>query len=64
MNLGVHNVEQLRQNVNTVKNSSPLTPHEGEEVERVGPKLAAKWGPHFGPATKQEEEKAKEKAES
>lgn len=48
-NLGVHTVEQLRQNVEIVKNFRPLGPEDWARIEEIGPKLAAKWGAHFGP---------------
>jgi len=48
-NLGVHTLEQLRQNVEIVKNFRPLGPEDWARIEEIGPKLAAKWGEHFGP---------------
>jgi predicted aldo/keto reductase-like oxidoreductase len=50
VNLGVHTVEQLRQNVEYVKQYRPLTVEEHEQLRQQGQKLAAQWGPHFGPA--------------
>ncbi len=48
-NLGVHNVEQLRQDIEFVKRFKPLSAREQEEVEKLGKQLAADWGTHFGP---------------
>jgi predicted aldo/keto reductase-like oxidoreductase len=50
VNLGVHNVEQLRQNVEMVKRFEPLSSEEQEEAAKLGRQLAADWGEHFGPA--------------
>lgn len=49
-NLGVHSVEQLRQNVEMVKRFKPLSPEEEKEAAKLGRQLAADWGEHFGPA--------------
>jgi len=48
-NLGVHNVEQLRQNVEIVKRYRPLSSEEQKEASKLGRQLAADWGEHFGP---------------
>jgi aryl-alcohol dehydrogenase-like predicted oxidoreductase len=48
-NLGVHNVEQLRKNVEMVKGFQPLSPDEQAKVTELGKQLAKQWGPHFGP---------------
>lgn len=50
VNLGVHTVEQLRQNVEYVKQYRPLSVEEHEQLRQQGQKLAVQWGPHFGPA--------------
>jgi uncharacterized protein len=50
LNIGVHNVEQLRKNVEMVKNYRPLTPEEQDRCAALGKELAAKWGQHFGAA--------------
>ncbi len=50
-NLGVHTVEQLRQNVEIVKRFQPLSPEEQQTLARLGRKLADKWGAHFGPVS-------------
>jgi hypothetical protein len=50
-NLGVHTAEQLDANVEMVKRFHPLSPEEQSKAIEMGRKLAAEWGPHFGPAT-------------
>jgi predicted aldo/keto reductase-like oxidoreductase len=49
VNLGVHNREQLRQNVELVRNFQPLSAAEQAELADVGKQLAQQWGEHFGP---------------
>ncbi len=49
LNLGVHNREQLRQNVAMVKSYQELTQDEQEQLRTLGKELAQQWGPHFGP---------------
>ena len=49
VNIGVHNVRQLRQNVELVKRFRPLEPDEKTRVDELGTELARTWGPHFGP---------------
>lgn len=49
VNLGVHTIEQLREDVQIVSRFRPLEPAEWKKIEELGPQLAAKWGPHFGP---------------
>ncbi|MEI8373875.1 MAG: aldo/keto reductase [Planctomycetota bacterium] len=49
VNIGVHDAEQVRKNVQIVKNFRPLSTEERSLLERVGRELAKKWGPHFGP---------------
>ena len=49
-NLGVHTVEQFRQNLAVVQRFQPLTSDEQERLTIVGRELAKEWGPHFGPA--------------
>ncbi len=48
VNLGVHNRNQLRQNVAMVKNFQPLSDDDQKELTVLGRKLARQWGPHFG----------------
>ncbi|MDP7287052.1 MAG: aldo/keto reductase [Phycisphaerae bacterium] len=55
-NLGVHNIEQVRQNVKHVAAFKPLTDAERKKLTKLGRKLAAKWGPQYGPV---EEKKKK-----
>jgi hypothetical protein len=47
-NLGVHNMDQLRQNVELVKKCTPLSEDEDRELAQLGRQLARDWGPHFG----------------
>ena len=57
-NLGVHTVEQLRENVEIVKRFEPLTADEGELTVKLGKEMAEQWGPHFGPVDEPAEESA------
>lgn len=47
--IGPHTVEQLRQNIRMVKDYRPLTAEEQKELDELGRRLAAQWGPRFGP---------------
>jgi aryl-alcohol dehydrogenase-like predicted oxidoreductase len=47
--IGVHTVEQLRQNVQMVKNYTPLTAEEQIALAKIGRRLAKDWGPRLGP---------------
>jgi predicted aldo/keto reductase-like oxidoreductase len=47
--LGVHTVEQIRGNVQMIKDFRPLSPEETARAIELGKGLAAKWGEHFGP---------------
>lgn len=49
--IGVHTVEQIRQNVEMVKNYAPLSGEEQAALAKVGRRLAKQWGPRFGPAS-------------
>ena len=49
VNLGVHNREQLRQNVQMVKRYQPLADADQERLRTLGKQLAQQWGAHFGP---------------
>lgn len=49
LDIGCHNVEQVRQNAEMIRRYKPLTPQEQDELTKLGKDLAAKWGPHFGP---------------
>ena len=53
VNLGVHNIEQVRRNVEIVKRFKPLSSDEQESLAELGRKMAADWGEHFGPANEQ-----------
>ena len=48
VNLGVHNSDQLRQNVELVKRFAELTEQELQELAQLGRRLARQWGDHFG----------------
>jgi hypothetical protein len=48
-NLGVHTIEQFRQNLALVQRFQPLSAEEQERLTTVGRRLAKEWGPHFGP---------------
>jgi len=50
-NLGVHNVEQVRHNVEIVKRFRPLLRDEQQNVDRLGRTMALEWKEHFGPVT-------------
>jgi predicted aldo/keto reductase-like oxidoreductase len=50
-NLGAHNLAQVRQNVELVRNFTPLTDDEMAQLTRLGQRLAGQWGPHFGSVT-------------
>ncbi len=49
LNLGAHNIEQVRRNAAMVRNFKPLSDEEMAQALSLGEKLAADWGPHFGP---------------
>ena len=49
VNIGVHNVRQLRKNVELVRSFQPLSWEEESAVHKMGAELAQQWGPHFGP---------------
>ncbi len=49
LNLGVHTMEQVRQNIEMVRNSQPLSADDREKLASLGQELATKWGEHFGP---------------
>jgi predicted aldo/keto reductase-like oxidoreductase len=48
-NLGVHTVEQVRDNIRMVKEFRPLNAEENAALLALGKELAPKWGEHFGP---------------
>ena len=49
VNIGVHDVDQIRKNVRMVKDFRPLSAEEQTLLDGVGRELAKKWGPRFGP---------------
>lgn len=49
-NLGVHSVEQIRHNVQMIRDFRPLSSDETARAVDLGQGLAATWGEHFGPA--------------
>jgi len=51
LNIGCHNPQQVRHNVQMVRSFRPLSAEEQEKVETLGKQLAAQWGPHFGPVS-------------
>ncbi len=55
-NLGVHNVEQVRQNVKHAAAFKPLSDGEREKLAKLGRQLAGKLGEHFGPVAEKEQE--------
>ena len=54
VNLGVHDPQQVRTNVQIVKNFRPLSAEEQARLEKVGRQLAVEWGPHFGPLNEED----------
>ena len=48
-NMGVHNVEQVRQNAKYAAAFKPLSDGEREKLAELGRKLAGKLGEHYGP---------------
>lgn len=51
LNLGVHNSDQLRTDVELVKQYQALEAAELRQLDRLGRKLARSWGEHFGPVS-------------
>jgi hypothetical protein len=48
--IGMATSEELKRNVQLVKNFKPLTPQELADLDRIGASLAKQWGEHFGKA--------------
>jgi aryl-alcohol dehydrogenase-like predicted oxidoreductase len=46
--IGMYREEELLQNVEWVRNHSPIAPAEEEALVSRGREIAAAWGPHFG----------------
>jgi len=55
-NLGVHNVEQVRQNVKHAAAFRPLSDDEREKLAKLGRQLADELGEHYGPVAEKEQE--------
>jgi hypothetical protein len=49
LEIGAHNVEQVRKNVEMVKRYRPPTDEENQKLASLGKELAAEWGTHLGP---------------
>ncbi len=49
LNLGAHNIDQVRNNIEMVRRYQPLTADEQQKVAALGKQLASQWGAHFGP---------------
>lgn len=49
LEIGAHNVEQIRQNVELLKRYRPPSAEENEKLAALGKELAPQWGTHFGP---------------
>ncbi len=50
-NIGVHNKQQVRQNVEMLKRFQPLGTDEYAQAIALGKPLSEQWGEHFGPVT-------------
>ena len=55
VNIGVHDPQQVRGNVEMVKNYRPLSSEEHALLAKVGRQMASELGPRFGPATEEEQ---------
>ena len=49
LDLGCHNVEQIRKNIEMVSKAQPLSADDKAKVEALGKEYAAQWKDHFGP---------------
>ncbi len=49
LSIGVHEPEQVRENVAMLRRFTPLTAAEQARLAVLGRQLAPAWGPHFGP---------------
>lgn len=49
LNIGTHNPDQVRKDVEMVKRFRPLTQEESEQLASLGKELSREWGTHFGP---------------
>jgi predicted aldo/keto reductase-like oxidoreductase len=55
-NLGVHNVQQVRQNFKHAAAFRPLSAGEREKLAELGRQLAGNWGEHYGPVAEKEKD--------
>jgi len=55
-NLGVHNIEQVRQNVKHAAAFRPLSNGEREKLAKLGRQWAGKWGEHYRPVAEEKKE--------
>ncbi|MHC4178748.1 MAG: aldo/keto reductase, partial [Planctomycetota bacterium] len=53
VNIGVHEPQQVRKNVEMVKNYRPLSPDEHALLAKVGRRMAPELGPRFGPVAEE-----------
>jgi predicted aldo/keto reductase-like oxidoreductase len=49
LEIGAHNVDQIRKNVAMIKRYKPLSAEEQQQAAVLGRELAAQWKTHFGP---------------
>jgi len=49
LNIGTHNPQQVRKDVEMVKRFRPLTQEESVRLASLGKELSREWGTHFGP---------------
>lgn len=49
LDIGCHNVDQIRKNIAMVRSATPLTDEEAARVDALGRRLAAQWKDHLGP---------------
>lgn len=49
MVIGVHDADQLRRNIDLVRDAKPLAPQDLAALVEKGKELAGTWGPRFGP---------------
>ena len=49
LDIGCHNVDQIRKNIAMVVGAKPLSEEETAKVDALGRKLAAQWKDHLGP---------------
>lgn len=49
--IGAHSVQELRQNIRYVRSAPALSKPELEALRKHGERLAADWGPRFGPVS-------------